>query len=252
MRQVAIVLCCTVFFVLFVQENTKISFSFSDQKDKLSSQIDVTTAPQFGKTHFIVGQTAQQRADYEEQRKNSVANRGRAHGDGLNVHREGPKDIYSSVFFSPDDDTRTCLLDFINQEKRCIHIAVFIFTDKHIANALVNAYNRGVAVEVVTDPTCVKDRHNKIGLLCDAGIPVFVYNAQHTTEGYSSIMHHKFIVFCNTKDNHPLLWTGSLNLTKSACDNNQENVVISNDITMIEKFEKQFELLKSRSYKYVK
>src|SRR5947207_5894844 len=106
MRQVAIVLCCTVFFVLFVQENSKISLRFFDSKDKLASQIDATITPQFGKTHFIVGQTAQQRAYHEEQRKNSARQHGRSQGDGLNVQGSSSKDISSSVFFSPDDDMR--------------------------------------------------------------------------------------------------------------------------------------------------
>ena len=72
-----------------------------------------------------------------------------------------------------------------------------------------------------------------------------IYKPSNTTI-FSDIMHNKFVIFGKNISNKPLLWTGSFNFTKSAQLKNQENVVILDEQYLIQKYEKQFEVIKKR------
>lgn len=200
-----------------------------------AQQLAMNVPTALGKTHFILGYTPEKETKVSstpiDAKQTYVTNN-------------------SCALFTPDDDVRSQLISLIDQEKEAIKIAVFMFTDKNIANALLNAHNRNIKIEIVTDPAGLRDRQNKIGLLSDNKIAVYVYNGQHGKNGSSSIMHHKFILFSKNKNTKPLLWTGSFNFTRIACDCNQENVVILDDLSLIEKYSEQFNRLKKRSYRY--
>jgi cardiolipin hydrolase len=205
-----------------------------NQFDTLLTQIDINLPKNFGKTHFIIGQSEEQRARHMSQ--------------------QTPYEQLSSesaVYFSPDDDVRSILLDMIAREHNRIAIAVFAFTDHTIAQGLIDAHKRGVRVELITDPASLRDVHNKIGMLCDAGVPVYVYNARGAQRGLSSTMHHKFALF-GVHNEASLVWTGSCNFTRSAYESNQENAVVLSGEFFIAKFATQFDRLKQRSYRYKK
>lgn len=261
----------------------------------------------FGKTHFIVGQTPEQRAQVPVCKKGKVKDTQRQSAAALGnetdrkqgsvqsgdqvgqkqadfpKNKGGRKQAASSktqlgrkqaaadlaqlaqdqesisvslaqpaVFFSPDDNVRAYLLDLIAHEQEHIAIAVFVFTDKHIAQALIEAHERGVLVELVTDTTGLRDRYNKVSSLCDVSIPVFVYDTQNGKAGSTSVMHHKFVVFKKNKNNKSCVWTGSCNCTKSAYESNQENAILLIDNAHVEQFSRQFNILKTRSYRYKK
>ena len=185
----------------------------------------------FGKTHFIVGMPADEAALASASAPAPSA-AAPSHSDS------------DTVFFGPDGNLRDRLLDFIRHEKKSLKIAVYMFTDKQIAQALIDAHNRGIAIEVLTDPTCIKDKYNKIHMLVENNIPVYVYevgpNAGHT------IMHHKFVVFGANKNAQPLVWNGSFNFTQSAHARNKETVVLLHDATAVQKFSAEFEQLKNQ------
>jgi phosphatidylserine/phosphatidylglycerophosphate/cardiolipin synthase-like enzyme len=192
--------------------------------------------PTFGKTHFIVGQD---------------------HHTGIDPHNQvsavwsvAQQSSIKAVFFSPDDKVRTALVDLIQQEQERMCIAVFMLTDKKIAQALLRAYQKGVAIEIITDPGCLKDQYNKIGFLSDQGLSVFVYNPQHVKGKFASIMHNKFAIFKKNKGNKSILWTGSFNFTCAAHKCNQENVLVLDDGELVQRFVTQFERLKTLSYQY--
>lgn len=156
------------------------------------------------------------------------------------------------VYFSPDDNVREKLIEAINGENCSIKIAMFSLTDKKIAKALKKAFERGITIEIITDPTCLKDRFNKINFLSEKGIPVYVYNIAHSKIPKYSCMHHKFAIFdCNNK-NKRFVWTGSFNFTKSASDSNQENVVIIHKRKTVDQFEEQFQKIKNRCSALIK
>ena len=200
-----------------------------------AQQLAMNVPPTFGKTHFVIGYTPEHKIEPK-----------------ITTAPVATRETASSgvAFFTPDDDVRSELIKLICQEQEAIRIAIFMMTDKLIAQELINAHKRGITVEVVTDPAGLRDRQNKIGLLCDNNITVYVYHGQHAKVGNSSIMHNKFTLFSSNKNNKPLLWTGSFNFTRIACDSNQENVVILEDGALIARYKDQFSKLKKRSYLY--
>jgi|GEM_PF-1294231 len=156
----------------------------------------------------------------------------------------------SRVLFSPDDDVAGALIDYINNEQKSIKVAIFSFTNGTISQALIEAHNRGIHIEIVVDTAYGRDKFSKIERLKEAGVAVYCYNPRNNKTLLSDIMHNKFIVFELNKDNHSLVWTGSFNFTKSAAVNNQENVVIIDDWQVVNKYEQQFERLKKRSSRH--
>lgn len=192
--------------------------------------------PDLGKTHFIVGLPPAQMVAKDKEICTETEIPGLLHcKDGS----------FKQALFSPDDNLQEILVQLIDREKEYILIAIFSFTDSIIANALVEAKKRGVQVEIVTDISCTRDKFSKIDFLKENGIKVYVYNPRNVTI-LNNIMHNKFVLFGKNIENKPLLWTGSFNFTKSAQLNNQENILILDELSLIERYRKQFAILKER------
>jgi phospholipase D len=146
----------------------------------------------------------------------------------------------TSVYFSPDDKPTTHLINEINNAKSRIHAAIYMLTDKNIANALIEAKNkRNVDVQIVTDFSSVKSEYGKILLLKENDIKTFVFKLPSRSR-FTPLMHHKFAIIDNK------VWTGSFNWTVSANRQNQENVICTDEGAVLERYVKQFETLKSR------
>lgn len=201
--------------------------------------------PNFGKTHFIVGYD-----DYDlELDDTESATRADDTADELVgdtsicIDKNGK---LCSALFAPDHNLRAALRHLIKHEQEKISVAVFAFTDAPIARELVQAHKRGVKIELLTDPSCLRSQHQKIDLLAQAGIPIYVYKSE-LSKGPSSIMHNKFAVFAKSVQDKTILWTGSFNFTKSGSDFNQENVLVLDDAKIIKQYADQFERLKDRT-----
>ncbi len=201
--------------------------------------------PDLGKTHFIVGYPAHASSSKVSPAPvtPSVCLSGKL-SDMLRC-KDG---ALKQAFFSPDDDVQKVLIELINYEQEKIQAAIFSFTDGEIAQALLQAKARGVAIEIVTDISSVRDKFNKIELLKKNKINVHVYKPQTVTI-FNNIMHNKFVIFEKNIDNKSLLWTGSFNFTKSAKMNNQENVIVLDDKPLIDRYYQQFVKLKERTHK---
>lgn len=202
-------------------------------QDSPSFEIAMNTPYSFGKTHFIVGMPTHSLEPV-------------VHKEHRSIHKETSA---SNAFFSPDDNIRTELIRYIEQEAEKIQIAIFMITDHQIAKALADAVQRNVAVELITDVGCLKERSNKINELCNQGCFVRIYDPSYDQHGRTSLMHHKFALFTN---NHgkSVVWTGSYNFTKAASSTNQENVLVVDDPKLFTAFQQQFKRLKKRSHQY--
>jgi phosphatidylserine/phosphatidylglycerophosphate/cardiolipin synthase-like enzyme len=158
------------------------------------------------------------------------------------------------ALFSPDDDIATALIGLIEGETEAIKAAIYLLTHREIAQALIDARERGVNVELVVDPNSVDSRFSKGSLLARHGIPIYVYKPYTSTAKssgeQSSLMHNKFFVFKNTVGNRKVLVTGSFNATRSASTLNQENMLFIDDPALADAYLTQFEKLKQRSRRY--
>jgi mitochondrial cardiolipin hydrolase len=141
----------------------------------------------------------------------------------------------SGAFFSPGT---TCIQEVLRQfhlARQTCDVCVFTITDDRITSAILQAHGRGVAVRVITDDEKSHDLGSDIDRLRAAGIPckMDVGNAAH--------MHHKFALFDARR-----LMTGSFNWTRSASEQNEENLIVTADPTLVRAFGERFEALWGR------
>ncbi len=137
----------------------------------------------------------------------------------------------AQAYFTPQDDAPARIASLIRSCRRSLDICVFTITDDRIARAILETHRRSVAVRIISDDDKVFDRGSDIERLHEAGIAVRTDRCQHH-------MHHKFALF----DGQTLL-TGSYNWTRSAADNNQENLIVLDEPRLVKAFARTFEQL---------
>ncbi|SEF32168.1 phospholipase D-like domain-containing protein [Variovorax sp. NFACC27] len=139
--------------------------------------------------------------------------------------------VRSQAFFSPG----TACLQAINQQLRSarhsVDLCVFTLSDDRITAEILAAHRRGVSLRCISDNDKEFDLGSDIGQLRAAGIPVAV----DRTEAH---MHHKFAIFDGAR-----LLNGSYNWTRSACEFNEENLVLTNDPSLVRRFADEFDSL---------
>jgi len=122
-----------------------------------------------------------------------------------------PADV--EVYFSPSGGCQQAVVETVNKAASEIDVAIYIFTNPDIAEALVAAKDRGVKVRVLLDGDNVDMDYSKAESLVDNGISV-----RHETG--AGLMHNKFAVVDDS-----IVLTGSFNWTRSAEGANDENLL---------------------------
>lgn len=124
------------------------------------------------------------------------------------------------VGFSPEGSARELVLQTINQAHTSIEMIGYSFQAPDIAQALVNAHDRGVNVRVVVDK-----RRNQV----KSSQTTMQYVASHGVElridGHYHIQHDKTIIV-----DGKTVETGSFNFAPSAETENSENVIVLRDM----------------------
>ena len=134
-------------------------------------------------------------------------------------------------YFSPGEECRSAIIEQIQMARSSLDICVFTISDNIIVDRILEAWNRGVKVRIVSDNDKQYDRGSDIFRMKDAGIPIRTdYTEDH--------MHHKFAVIDNCS-----AIIGSYNWTRSAALNNNEDLIVIDDKSTIENFSKEFEKL---------
>jgi phosphatidylserine/phosphatidylglycerophosphate/cardiolipin synthase-like enzyme len=133
--------------------------------------------------------------------------------------------------FNPGCDCAHRIARLFAGAKRQADVCVFTITDDRIANAILDAHRRGVAVRILSDDEKSGDLGSDIERLAAAGIAVHLDRSPFH-------MHHKFAIFDNE-----LLLTGSYNWTRGAARDNLENFVLTGERRLIEAFANEFERL---------
>ncbi len=136
-----------------------------------------------------------------------------AQGEGWELYFTNPQ---------PDYDGRTlegtvaeALIRHIDQAQTSIDAAVFEIDLTAVADALLQAQDRGVTVRIVTDVEHGLEANPRLFARLDAaGIPL-------RGLGYGALMHNKYWVF----DGHTV-WTGSTNVTENGIFANNNNTLV--------------------------
>ena len=140
-------------------------------------------------------------------------------------------DPFVEAHFSPGIGCMQRIVGLLNGARKSADICVYTITDDRIAEAIFAAQKRGVAVRIVSDNEKSLDVGSDIQRLEKGGVPTRIDDSPY-------FMHHKFAIF----DGDTLL-TGSYNWTRGAADNNQENLILSNDRRLLTAFRGEFERL---------
>jgi len=140
------------------------------------------------------------------------------------------------VYFSLVDNPEKAIIEQLNQAKESIDIAMCYFTDRELANAVIEAHNRGVRVRVYLDKDQKEAKYSKSRYLAKHGIAI-----RYSDNPY--IMHHKFCVI----DNEVVI-TGSYNWTASAGERNNENLLVIRDPPLANRYEQEFNRLWNEHY----
>jgi phosphatidylserine/phosphatidylglycerophosphate/cardiolipin synthase-like enzyme len=146
-----------------------------------------------------------------------------------------------TVSFSPQDGYAKDLIKCIRSEKKSISMAIYWIDLKEVIHALIDAKNRGVAVEIIVDPVTFESPHYKP--LSEANIPIYVWDStllNHKKHWTKPVMHNKFCIFGSKT-----VWTGSANFTAAANYANAENIIVFTDLKVAKEFQKEFDRLKN-------
>ncbi len=154
---------------------------------------------------------------------------------GCQQEKAGESLPYSgiSVYFSPRGGCEGAVVRAIKSAKHSIDVAIYAFTNRKIASALIGASKSGVKVRVIMDRETARSRSSVLPFLLKEGIPVRLKRGSR-----GGLMHNKYAVI----DGRVVL-TGSFNWTRSAERRNDENLVVIRGKEVAQKFEENFEKL---------
>lgn len=148
------------------------------------------------------------------------------------------------------------LENLIRSARRQVHVAMYIFTNRTLFDALKDARERGVKVYVIVDHTMESASGSQVQYMRNSDMNVKIYSR--------ATMHHKFCLIdspsCDMEifsvidevggdlesqnrivfPKHGLLITGSLNWTREALMSNVENFIVTSDIQLIKNYQRFF------------
>ena len=136
------------------------------------------------------------------------------------------------VFFPPNDRASRRLVELIAGAQDNVVFLASNFTSDPLSLALIQAHERGVAVNGLMDAdNAVSDTGSDYRLLVEAGIPVLL-------DKDPGRMHHKVMIIDGT-----IVAFGSYNFTASAEKRNDENLLIIHDPELAARFLKEYQRL---------
>jgi phosphatidylserine/phosphatidylglycerophosphate/cardiolipin synthase-like enzyme len=118
------------------------------------------------------------------------------------------------VNFSPNGGATQAIVKAIAAAKSSIIVAAYSFTSKDLAEALLAAKKRNIAIKIILDRSQASQRYSSATFFSNMGFDLRI-DVKH------KLYHNKFIVI----DDRTVI-TGSFNFTKAAEDKNAENMLI--------------------------
>jgi phosphatidylserine/phosphatidylglycerophosphate/cardiolipin synthase-like enzyme len=129
--------------------------------------------------------------------------------------------------FSPLGKCSSYIVRELAQAKKEVLVAIYAFTSDELANALVQARNRGVVVQVLIDREFDASNSNSKGKFLQAQ-KILLKRVSgmkgSAADKESGLMHQKFAVI-----DRRVVFTGSYNWTYSADALNDENLLLFHD-----------------------
>ncbi len=139
-------------------------------------------------------------------------------------------EIPVDVYFSPDDQVEDALMDLIANANESIYFMAFAFTSDPLGQALRQRANEGVVVRGFVDAD------QEAFLAGSEFIPFQQAGLDVRLDGNPGQMHHKVLII-----DGEIVVMGSYNFTKSAEENNDENLLVVFDEEIADKFLEEFQ-----------
>ncbi len=158
------------------------------------------------------------------------------HTEGMTVYFTTPSLVYPDI--PRNRVTPPYLRDMLNDianARQSIDMATFEYTLQPLAEALVAAHQRGVAVRLALDRESLEDPVDAkfAGIVEAAGIPV-------SWEDTTAFLNSKFIIIDNK-----IVWTGSWNATINDTYRNNNNLLRMTIPALVENYRVEFEEMAS-------
>jgi phospholipase D len=135
-----------------------------------------------------------------------------------------------TVCFVPGpDDCALLAAAEIGKAQKTLDVQEFQLTEPHVAHAILDAKNRGVAVRLLLDKKAPGEHNGQTPTLTAAGIPAWV-------DYRPNIAHNKVVIV----DDEAVIG-GSFNMTRNADAKNAENLVILRDAGWTQAYRANFE-----------
>jgi hypothetical protein len=142
-----------------------------------------------------------------------------------------PNPVICECHFFPNPANEEKVVSMIRTCKKTLDIAIFSLTLDSIAEAILEAFQRGIKVRMIADDECAKNKGSNVKLIASVGVPCKTDNAIYH-------MHHKFAVL-----DESVVIMGSFNWTGQAVKYNQENIFFYEDKNIAGQYAQEFERL---------
>jgi phosphatidylserine/phosphatidylglycerophosphate/cardiolipin synthase-like enzyme len=144
-----------------------------------------------------------------------------------------------TVCFTPGGNCTDPIVQALGDARRTILVQAYSFTSAPIAKTLLNAYKRGVQVQVILAKSQRTEQSSSADFLANQGVLTMI-DANH------AISHNKAIII----DAETIL-TGSFNFTKAAQEKNAGNLLISRDPALAAQYTQNWESHRQHRPPYV-
>jgi len=138
-----------------------------------------------------------------------------------------------ALYICPEDRCAEKMVGFIGSARESVHVMIYSFTKGEIAEALVEAEERGLDVRVVMDRGQAASAYSKDEFLAGSGVQVRLADPA----GYA-VMHHKVAIIDGNAFS-----AGSFNYSENADTGSAENLLIIHNKALAQKMEHEFESL---------
>jgi len=142
------------------------------------------------------------------------------------------------LYFSPNGGCTEAVVRTLGAARQTVLVQAYSFTSAPIAQAVVDAYRRGVKVQVILDKSNETEKYSAADFLAHGGVPVLI-------DDKHEIAHNKIMII----DGETVI-TGSFNFTKAAEEHNAENLLVIHNRELAAKYEKNYQEHLAHSVKY--
>jgi phosphatidylserine/phosphatidylglycerophosphate/cardiolipin synthase-like enzyme len=147
----------------------------------------------------------------------------------------GAKAATLDVHYAPSENLEAIDVELINQAGVSIDMAAYVLSDQAVIEALSDAADRGVAVRIYLDPGEYPPQAQALAsLIAKTGV-----DARIKTGG--ALMHMKAYAVDRAR-----LRTGSGNFSRSGLSRQDNDLLVTDDVQAIERFEHDFEMIFAR------